>query len=89
MKCKTCDKNRGTHKFRKNSKKCYKCEYATRKIYINKYQKENKERLREYNRIFQKSKNYYYIPKPKIIKPVIIKPVIKEPNLFLTILLLI
>ena len=84
MKCKICNKNRGVDKFRKNRKTCIKCEYATRKTYINKYQKENKKRLREYNRIFQKSKNYYYIPKPKIIKPT----THKELNLFLTIDLL-
>ena len=64
-------KNRNICKFRKNSKTCSKCEYKSRKEYHKKYRNDNKEKLNEYNKIFQKSKNYYYKPRPK--KPKIIK----------------
>lgn len=70
MNCKNCNKNKNISKFRKNRKTCIKCEYQTRKDYLKKYQKENKEKLKLYNQIYQKSKNYYYKPrerKPKII----------------------
>ena len=80
MECKNCLKNKNISKFRKNRKTCIKCEYTTRKAYIQKYQKDNKERLKEYNNIYQKSKNWYYKPrqkKPKIIKP-LVKPLNKE-----------
>ena len=70
MKCKNCNKNKNISKFRKNRKTCIKCEYQTRKDYLKKYQQENREKLKLYNQIYQKSKNYYYKPrerKPKII----------------------
>ncbi len=76
MECKNCYKKKNISKFRKNRRTCIKCEYTTRKAYIQKYQKDNKERLKEYNNIYQKSKNWYYIPKPKIIKPIVGKNII-------------
>jgi hypothetical protein len=70
MNCKNCHKNKNISKFRKNRKTCIKCEYTTRKAYIQKYQKDNKQKINEYNNIYQKSKNWYYKPRPK--KPKII-----------------
>jgi len=75
MECKICLKNKNISKFRKNRRKCIKCEYTTRKTYIQKYQKDNKQKISEYNKIYQKSKNWYYKPKPKKLK--IIKPLVK------------
>ena len=84
MFCKICNIKKRKNKFRKKRKTCIKCEYTTRKEYFKKYQKDNKERLNEYNRIYQKSKNYYYIPvsKVKIKKRV---PKINNKNLDLNI----
>jgi len=85
MFCKNCNLKKHKNKFRKNRKTCVKCEYTKRKEYFKKYQKDNKERLNEYNRIYQKSKNYYYKPrerKPKIKKRV---PKINNKNLDLNI----
>ncbi len=73
MECKNCHKKQNICKFRKNRRTCIKCEYTTRKAYLQKYKKDNKQKISEYNKIYQKSKNWYYIPKPKIIKP-IVKP---------------
>jgi len=77
MECKICLKNKNICKFRKNRRICIKCEYTTRKAYIQKYQKDNKERLKEYNNIYQKSKNWYYTPRPKSIK-LLVKPLSEE-----------
>jgi hypothetical protein len=70
MECKICNKNKNICKFRKNRKTCVKCEYTTRKTYLQKYKKDNRNKINEHNRIYQKSKNWYYVPKPK--KPKII-----------------
>ena len=70
MNCKNCNKNKHISKFRKNRKTCIKCEYQTRKEYYKKYRNDNKEKLNQYNNVYQKSKNYYYKPRPK--KPKII-----------------
>ena len=64
MNCKNCNKNKNISKFRKNRKTCIKCEYQTRKDYLKKYRNDNKEKLNHYNNIYQKSKNYYYKPRP-------------------------
>ena len=99
MECKNCHKNKNISKFRKNRRKCIKCEYTTRKTYIQKYQKDNKEKLNQYRNIYGKSKNWYYVPvsqrltepnsqgyyKPRPKKTKIIKPKIhKELDIFLS-----
>lgn len=73
MECKICHKNKNICKFRKNRKTCINCEYTTRCDYLKKYKKDNRHKINEYNKIYQKSKNWYYTPKPKIIKPIIDK----------------
>ena len=70
MNCKNCHKNKNISKFRKNRKTCIKCEYQTRKDYLIKYRNDNREKLNQYNNIYLKSKNWFYVPKPK--KPKII-----------------
>ena len=70
MNCKNCNKNKNISKFRKNRKTCIKCEYQTRKDYLKKYRNNNREKLNQYNNIYQKSKNLFYVSKPK--KPKII-----------------
>ena len=70
MNCKNCHKNKNISKFRKNRKTCIKCEYQTRKDYLKKYRNDNKEKLNQYNNIYGKSKNWFYVPVPK--KPKII-----------------
>ncbi len=70
MKCSYCNKNKNISNFRRNRKTCKKCEYQSRKEYLKKYKEDNKEKLKQYNNMYQKSKNYYYKPierKPKII----------------------
>lgn len=62
MNCKNCNKNKNISKFRKNRKTCIKCEYQTRKDYLKKYRNDNREKLNQYNNIYLKSKNWYYVP---------------------------
>ncbi len=62
MKCSYCNKNKNISNFRRNRKACKKCEYQSRKEYLKKYQEDNKQKLNQYNNIYQKSKNWYYIP---------------------------
>jgi len=81
MFCKICNIKKRDNKFRKNRKTCIKCEYTTRKTYLKKYRNEHRIKLNEYNREFQKSKNWYYVPKPK---PICV-PKINNKNLDLNI----
>ena len=78
MNCKNCNKNKNISKYRKNRKTCIKCEYVLRKEYHKKYRNDNREKLNEYNNIYQKSKNYYYKPRPKKPKIIIDKNKVKS-----------
>ena len=59
--------------FRKNRFQCKQCEYITRIQYQKKYQEDNKDYIREHKKIYMKSKNNFYVPRPRIKK-------IIEPN---------